>query len=413
MSTNAYAVGGSLPKPLIGTPAAFSYTETSSSSTSTSFPVSSYSSNGSGKYDPLIAAFKKLTQGSSVHPNVQPHFESSMKTLSAYFDCTSLKNVSLISLENRALASNELDVLGYEVPSRLRYLEAAVMSTASFVYSFVFATAFTIISVTTYIPYLMTEKNAQKLTDLKSKLWLHTVLAAACTGIGLTGAIAPRMGMVANVACLDWMKAMLERNSGSGFAQNILSAYRNNGDELKAVAAECCMNLEYHSTFKKFFEVFDNIPTECFFLDDLISKIQEAAQYLPPDLMRAFGLKLLNNLGDAVGEVKKDYGSKIAFVGNHLVRFANRHDVVIDNIICDFNAIPLVFAVRTKFSETRTRLFGKRASTVEESSSEGASAPTSSSPSGSAFAGPSGEEDYADIYSHSPGAASPVSERGK
>lgn len=363
-----------------------SYSATSYSSLSTT----SYSSSGPDKYDRLVDAFKNFL--------AQRDLAQSMKPVVSCLDSGPFINVCIVSLKNlpyvtagqnrsegSEVPSRESSIdLDSEISGRLRYAEAAMMAAAGVVSNFAFASAFSVASLATLIPGIMTAGQKKMVTDQMHKLWLHTAFAMVSCGIGVVGAVMPKMGILANLASVAQMASMLEDSEPTLF-RDIYMSYHEHKSEFVSVAKDCCGGDGelYHSTFHSFFDTLDAHLTNDKSLEDFFAVIMSASRDLPDNMLKAFGFKLFNSIVGLLDKAQKDYGPQVDAAAKFLTRLENMLKDVWNTNVEQFNSSEYGIMIKEKFNSLEITLRQTYRNWAEKGSREGVGAPSSSSPSSS------------------------------
>lgn len=223
-----------------------------------------------------------------------------MRPLKSAVDCLDsgpFLNVCLVSLKSvpYAFYGDKAMVKEFDngISCRLRYFEAALMGVASLVYNFVFATAFSVLS-------LVTLGQVQILKDQMRKLWIHTALAAASTAIGFVGTASPALGIKANLAGGMAIGVILFQWMESGVIRNICSVYQRHRTELQNAARQCVQgNAElYNRQIAPFFTYLDeHLNDRVQTLPEFLNVVQESRQHLNASLSASPGVVLENVMG--------------------------------------------------------------------------------------------------------------------
>lgn len=172
--------------------------------------------------DPIIPVIGKVLTGVEL---IRP-----FKTAVDCLDSSAFMNVSMVSLKSLPYALSGKNKIVREFDNglscRLRYLEAALISTASLVYNFALGSLFSVAS-------LVTGGQLKMIVAQMRKHWIHTALAVGAIGISSIGTFAPDLGVKANgafifavgVAILQWMQGDV--------IGKLCNAYQTHRQELK------------------------------------------------------------------------------------------------------------------------------------------------------------------------------------
>ncbi len=158
------------------------------------------------------------------------------------------------------------------ISCRLRYLESAFMSVAGVVYNFVFATAFTVLS-------LVTLAQVKEFTEQMQKRWVHTGLSVGSVAIGLIGTISPQLGIQANLAAVLGVGIVLFQWVESDVIRNISVAYQRHREEFRRAGVECAHgdNAFFNREIAPFFDYLDTHLQNAHSFSNFITVVQGAA----------------------------------------------------------------------------------------------------------------------------------------
>lgn len=179
-----------------------------------------------------------------------------LKTTLDVIDCSALTNVSSVSLQNVAYAFAQDDdqslVKEYDnaVSTRLRYLEAALMVTASIIYNVVFGAIFSVVS-------LVTLGQIKMLTDQMRKHWTHAALSVGATAVAAVGIILPKLGIKANVHLIETIVGLAVKWADSNLAGTVATVYQRYHDELVAAAEDSVDEKTFQQKYAPLFEYLD------------------------------------------------------------------------------------------------------------------------------------------------------------
>lgn len=257
---------------------------------------------GNLNLDPIFPVIRRVLS--------QLDVSGALRTAVDCLDSSALVNVCLVSLKSLPFVLHpENRAVGFfdnAVSSRMRYLEAAVLSQASLVYNTVFGLIFSVAS-------LLTVGQVKETVSQMRKHWTHAALAVAAAGIGVVGTVSPAFGVKVNAASLLAGGVAVVQYMQGDVVGKLGALYQRHSDGFKEAVMVGLQGDQafYNRHFVPFFNYLDqhlnqNVRT----VAGLARVAQGAIPLLPPIIPTATSgvisdnmrLLLTGFLGDAVSQ---------------------------------------------------------------------------------------------------------------
>jgi hypothetical protein len=224
------------------------------------------------------------------------------KTIVDGLDSGPLVNVCLASLKSVPYAYYaENRLVGHfdnALSCRMRYLDVAVMATASLVHNVVFGVIFSVVSCVTL-------GRVQVVLDQMRRHWTHAALAGVSATIAVMGTASPEMGIRANIAVLAAAGLAIVQLAQGEAIGKVTTAYQRNAQGFKdAILAGLGGDRAYFNQhFMPLFNHLDqNFGSSVHSLADLVQVAQRAISLFPFVIPSASSAVIRENLEGVVAE---------------------------------------------------------------------------------------------------------------